>query len=137
MKVKVQDIKEDGLELNKTLLASEIGLAEDRLFKCLTPFKIAVKLEKVNNTIIGNAVVNGRVELLCARCSEPIEQDRTEKFDLYFEINPEIEYIDIGEDIRQEMFIDLCSIVVCRSDCKGICSLCGANLNNEPCRCRN
>ena len=25
--------------------------------------------------------------------------------------------------------------IICRSDCRGLCPHCGANLNNEECRC--
>jgi uncharacterized protein len=25
--------------------------------------------------------------------------------------------------------------VICRSDCRGLCSQCGANLNHDECRC--
>ncbi len=111
-------------------------MIEEKLFKCLTPLEISVKLQKINNAVIGDAVVNTRVEFFCARCSEPIEQDRKEKLDLYFEVDPSTEYIDIGEDIRQELFIDFSSIVLCKQSCKGICPVCGVNFNNQACRCK-
>ncbi len=135
MKVKINDIKGEPLELKQTVPASEIGLLDEKIFRCLTPLSIVARLEKINKAIIGEAVVKGKIEFLCARCLEPIEQERCGKLDLYFEIDPTIEYIDIGEDIRQELLIDFCSIALCRVDCKGICSGCGANLNIQTCSC--
>jgi uncharacterized protein len=60
-------------------------------------------------------------------------EERAYKFD--FEIDPENEFIDLGEEIRQEIIMANPPRVLCGKDCKGICPKCGANLNVEQCKC--
>jgi uncharacterized protein len=43
--------------------------------------------------------------------------------------------IDIDEMLYPEIFINLPTKVLCRDDCKGICRVCGKNLNQGECGC--
>jgi len=72
---------------------------------------------------------------MCARCLEELysTEERSYKFD--FEIDPSMEYIDLGEEIRQEIIMANPAKILCGKDCKGICPDCGANLNKEECKC--
>jgi hypothetical protein len=37
--------------------------------------------------------------------------------------------------LREQVLLALPMKVICRSDCRGLCPNCGANLNHEECRC--
>ena len=43
--------------------------------------------------------------------------------------------IDLGEILREEVLLAMPMKAVCDEGCKGICSGCGAELNDEECRC--
>jgi uncharacterized protein len=43
--------------------------------------------------------------------------------------------IDVTLEIRQRVYLATEEIVYCRSDCKGLCSRCGADLNQGECGC--
>ena len=43
-------------------------------------------------------------------------------------------WIDTEGPIRDETVLALPLAPVCRQDCKGICALCGADLNTSPCQ---
>jgi len=43
--------------------------------------------------------------------------------------------IDISEFIRQEIILHFPTIPVCSSSCKGLCPICGADLNDSSCSC--
>lgn len=43
--------------------------------------------------------------------------------------------LDLGEVIRQQLLLALPIHPVCRSDCAGLCSQCGQDLNEGPCEC--
>ena len=43
--------------------------------------------------------------------------------------------LDVGEAIREELLLTVPAYEFCSEDCKGFCSGCGANLNEEECRC--
>ena len=43
--------------------------------------------------------------------------------------------LDVDALVRDELFVHMPMKVLCREDCKGICSRCGANLNHGDCGC--
>lgn len=45
--------------------------------------------------------------------------------------------IDVGTVVREELALTVPSrLLLCRDDCAGLCSRCGADLNAGPCACR-
>ena len=43
--------------------------------------------------------------------------------------------LELGEAVREELILAVNPYVVCDPECKGLCSRCGANLNEGPCDC--
>jgi uncharacterized protein len=43
--------------------------------------------------------------------------------------------IDVDPVVREQVLLALPSYPVCRESCKGLCSVCGANLNERDCGC--
>ena len=96
-----------------------------------------------------------RVQLACARCLEAVVQDVEHKFDLLYRpqgadagreelsvtaAEAEVSYYRgeglLLEDVLQEqVLLALPLKVICRDDCRGLCSHCGKNLNLEQCAC--
>ncbi|PIE69900.1 MAG: hypothetical protein CSA21_00055 [Deltaproteobacteria bacterium] len=56
----------------------------------------------------------------------------SEKVETLFLSAPEI---DLDEILREQIRLNLPMQLSCRQDCKGVCSGCGVNLNNEQCCC--
>ena len=85
----------------------------------------------------------------CSRCLEPVERDREVEVDLRFE--PELdpwdegpglyaleanrEEIDVGPALREELILALPEYPLCDPDCRGLCPLCGQDLNEADCDC--
>ncbi len=42
---------------------------------------------------------------------------------------------DLGRAAAEHAALTLPEVLLCRDDCRGLCAGCGANLNEEPCRC--
>jgi len=134
IKISVRDIPASGLEIDQSIPKEGIGLScEEADIRSL--LNVKARLEKVNNFIIVNTRIQAQFGYMCARCLEELcsTQELSYKFD--FEISPQSEYIDLGEEIRQEIIMSNPSKVLCSKDCKGICPQCGANLNLEKCKC--
>jgi len=97
----------------------------------------------------------GRFEVPCARCVEPVEIPLQADFDLIFRpagadqdppersiTAPETEIGYYQEDslaledvLREQVLLSLPVRTLCNEDCKGLCPRCGANRNNQPCKC--
>ncbi|MFA7467076.1 MAG: DUF177 domain-containing protein [Desulfotomaculaceae bacterium] len=43
--------------------------------------------------------------------------------------------IDIAPEVTQTILVNLPMRFICRADCRGLCSVCGADLNNNQCQC--
>jgi uncharacterized protein len=43
--------------------------------------------------------------------------------------------IDLTEDIREDILINLPDRLLCKKNCKGLCFYCGQNLNLKKCSC--
>jgi uncharacterized protein len=102
-----------------------------------------------------NGELSTSVEMLCARCLEPVVQDVERHFDLLYrplgadagrEETPvtgteaEISYYEgaglLLEDVlREQVLLAVPLKAICRQDCKGLCPQCGANLNVAKCSC--
>ncbi|MCL4232952.1 MAG: DUF177 domain-containing protein [Deltaproteobacteria bacterium] len=42
---------------------------------------------------------------------------------------------DLGRAAAEYAALTMPEVLLCRDDCRGLCAGCGANLNEEPCRC--
>ena len=101
------------------------------------------------------AAYEGKLEVLCARCVEPVPFPIKGEFDLIFrpqeadaesgeraitEDETEIGYYDTNglllEDVvREQVLLSLPARILCTPDCKGLCPRCGQNLNSASCNC--
>ena len=136
IKISVRDIPSGGLDIDQSIPKEGIGLSSEEA-DIRSLLNVKAHLEKVNNFIIADTHIDAEFGYLCSRCLQELHsrEKRAYKFD--FEINPNSEYIDLGEEIRQEIIMANPARVLCSKDCKGICPNCGVNLNLEKCQCRS
>ena len=124
-------------------------------FRQVGPLDVRATAELVEGHIRIFGEFHTRLELICARCLEPVVEEISKDFDLFYRpvagISKEEEVrlkegdTEVGFFQGDGMFLtDILSEqvnllipmkVICRSDCRGLCPHCGANLNNEECRC--
>ena len=134
MKIKVNGIPKEGLLIAKSVEPSEIGLTEDEV-DCSTPLSIKANVERIQNAVTTQVRVSFQFSTSCARCLEDVEHEVVQEYKFDYIVDNKTEFIDLGEDIRQEIIVELPTKVLCCNDCKGICLHCGANLNEEECQC--
>jgi len=135
MKISLNNIPEEGIQMDRALSAKDLGLHETDV-QYLSPLAVHAKVDKADDAVVAQVRVVGKYRFSCARCLEPIEQERTDTFDLALEIDETTEFIDLAEDIRQEMVVALSYRILCSENCAGLCKDCGVNLNKEKCKCK-
>lgn len=115
---------------------------------------VSIKAHSVNSkSVMLEAVIDIILEGMCDRCLEPvdipfhIEFSRRYDFDddgnahiAGDEDDEEVYYIsgydlDVDELVSEEVTIGFPMKVLCDEACKGICKVCGANLNKGECGC--
>ena len=72
---------------------------------------------------------------VCARCLDDIRVPISVKnLCFHFEKVRDLE-VDLTDDVREELLLAVPSCFYCSPDCKGICPMCGTNLNHASCSC--
>lgn len=77
----------------------------------------------------------------CTRCLKTATNEFVCSFAEQVEQNNEYGYslvndkIDLTEIVDEAIVLNLPVTFLCREDCKGLCSGCGVNLNDENCKC--
>jgi len=124
-------------------------------FRQVAPAKVDAVAELVGSEIRIRGRVGTSLEVCCDRClvsvTIPVEQDfdlsyrpvstiaRAEEVEL-----PEDELevgffsgdgIELADVVTEQVILSVPMKVVCRTDCRGLCPVCGANLNFEKCGC--
>ncbi len=108
------------------------------------PVKIKGNLTNIDDVIVLDADAETTVDIACSRCLTPVSVKLNfklyEMFNKTGSIDEEIEAItedsiDLYPYVRNEIFENLPMKVICSEDCKGLCPVCGTNLNEGECSC--
>jgi uncharacterized protein len=133
--------------------AEEGGLedAEDEItFE--SPVRIEGEAFRQDDDVVMTLVVSVGATFTCGRCLDPVPATLNSRFQIQYrpvaerpafladeeEIGLgyyEAGIIDIREDIRRYLMLEVPLWPVCSEDCKGLCHRCGANLNHATCLC--
>lgn len=119
----------------------EIKLEDDLVLKNLSG---VVRVTRTPQGLLVQVKLHAVARCACVRCLEDFDQPLTVDFsDLYaFDhrsitdsglILPENGHINLAPLVREFMLLDVPISPICRTDCRGLCLECGANLNIAPC----
>ena len=92
-------------------------------------------------TVTGSFTASTPVE--CARCLTPLMHSVSLKFAEYYSRQPEEgmyefqgEEIDLTQMLGDNIVLSLPMRFLCREDCRGLCPVCGKDLNEGACGCQ-
>lgn len=106
-------------------------------------------------SIAVNGKIDGKAEIDCTRCLEPIERPLLIDFNIEYLTEGEMgregerelkltdldadqlasDHLDLDSVVREQILLDIPAQFFCKEDCKGICPKCGENLNLLDCKC--
>ena len=103
--------------------------------KLASPVLFSAGIEK----ICGQLWVSGKLsfEILepCSRCLKPVQSKIKHDIDTFIPLSEKEKIIDISDDMREQVAMAMPERIICRGNCKGLCSGCGTDLNEKPCTC--
>ena len=115
--------------------AEILELEDDLIFSADDPIVYDLVISKVSGGALVSGNASTRLTGACGRCLQPSEITlETGDMQLFVELGDE-EMVDITEDIRAELLINLPANLLCSDDCAGLCNICGVNLNKVQCSC--
>ncbi|MDE5879088.1 MAG: DUF177 domain-containing protein [Desulfovibrio sp.] len=156
--VSINDLPPDGKEF--TLDDQEIWLKplEEFHMECRIerPLKASITVQPAEEGCLVRGRLTGAVVVPCNRCAEDAGVAIDTSFDEFEEIPPEekaapagaapdgeshVVYdrhapmLDLAAVCWEEFMLSLPVAPLCREECKGLCPVCGTNLNEGQCAC--
>jgi len=113
-----------------------------------------IKIYPAGKKIVVEGSLSAGLLLRCDRCLEPYSWDLTKDFRIYLSISPfkgELE-VELSEDdlnldfidgnlldpdqiIKEQLILNVPMKTLCTMECKGLCPICGCNLDMKRCSC--
>jgi uncharacterized protein len=154
MKVKVEDIPAEGLEVSieeTSFTPQELGSQVSALAGAV---EAVLKLMRQPGLVQAQGKFAAGMELVCSRCLEPFNQTVSGELNWVFmpapaETTDEVELadedmdvsfytegeLDLGSALRDELSLALPMAPLCNEDCPGLCPGCGKPAIDGSCTC--
>ena len=157
------DIPEDGLSLDLVEKAERLGeLATEQgapalEFDILAPVEAHLDISKSVDGLFVNGTLRARLGVGCSRCLKLFEEELKRRFTLYYVTDPEefaegvdtelqradmevnalgAEGFDTTALVLAQLSLEVSTKPLCGAECKGLCYVCGADLNSGECGCK-
>lgn len=153
MRFRIDTIPEEGKHVEATISPAEI-IVDMPGYSLNNPLVFSGRLTRSARNVYVRGNLSGAVNAQCGRCLESFDMPLNLDMDIAFspqreQLDQEVEIIeqdsnlayyeadsiDLLPEIRDLFLVNLPIRPVCRSECKGLCSQCGADLNVNPCNC--
>ena len=117
------------------------------VFPFTTPVTLKGKIENTAGIVTVDAEIEFVLESHCDRCAcevkLPFRIDMNHGLVSSLNDEENDDYIlvenmklDIEQLTSEDIYLALPAKILCKEDCKGVCSSCGADLNEGPCGCK-
>ncbi len=120
--------------------------------------KVELSVSKSQDQLICRGKVKTSVKLECSRCLTEYDQNISSDLDFvidlagnlsagsigdgmkseeegYFVADPSSTFFEIDDLVREAIILSLPLKPLCSEDCKGLCPICGTDLNRSQCSC--
>jgi len=115
-------------ELDPQKMGLDIGIMHFE-----TPLLIEGDINYADEDFVLEARVEGVKVFSCSRCLERIAVPFEKNVILDFVFDRST--VNVLPELSEELRVDSPIHVLCKEDCKGLCSRCGTNLNQGDCHC--
>jgi len=154
MNINVAQIREDeGLKVHYVYPDGEPLLGGNEASRLIGRSTVDATVTREGDRVELEGELNANVEFNCDRCLNPTRVPVSQRFDLVYvpplgtgdetelgEDDLQVGFyrdqiIDLDDLVREQIELALPMSRVCREQCKGLCPVCGANLNDSQCNC--
>lgn len=136
--------------------ATDELILEDERVKLAAPPRVSGQITRNEHKVLVEGQLTVVVSVECDRCLKPLELPIDSKFEVEY-VTPATynasdtaelgeddltlsvldgEIINIDEIVREQILLGVPSHTVCDENCKGLCPICGTDLNVTSCTCQ-
>lgn len=155
MQYHIQEMMSKGLKktINEQLDVSSLFKGRQDVIRT-GPLQVSLEVKGNEGFIEVEGELSADLVLACSRCLDPIEEHTVIPFHEYFkpaasaaegdEVNEEDEsdFIEVEEErldlrlyVEEALLLFMPFAPICDDECKGLCQMCGQNLNEHECSC--
>lgn len=149
MKLDLKQIaSQPGQVLPFSFLLDLSGLEWNGSYPAPQPIAVEGAVRNMAGALLLRASLTGTLSLTCDRCAKPFTREKRVEYETLVAL--ELEHgesddivladrdgqLDLDALMGDVFILNMDTKNLCSEDCQGLCPGCGANLNQEPCRCR-
>ena len=134
MKIHLAQIPQEGLRLEGEDSVAILELKEEGT-DFHTPISYDVLAQHLGTALLVQGQLWTSATVRCGRCLKNFEaQLRASEFIVHRELTGQ-EEVDLTAEVREDILLQLPAYPVCAEQCKGLCPVCGQDLNQRVCNC--
>ena len=152
MIIDLHDLTEGFTNLDFEESAEDIYIVEENL-RFSSPVKTHLSFYKLGESLSVQGHCSVSLGIDCVRCLESTTHSLEAGFKFVFQkgrpdnvtdgdddsliwLDDRGDKLDLGQDIKDYILLEIPQSPVCSESCNGICPTCGENLNTNPCSCK-
>lgn len=139
----------EGMHLPVSYEITSEELSEVRGYTFAAPVAVSGEFYNRAGIVTLKYTVSCTLDVVCDRCLTELKRDYS--YDFSHTVVPSLQSegdiydtylvaqhdsIDMNETAISDLLLMLPTKMLCREDCKGLCDICGCNLNERTCNCR-
>jgi DUF177 domain-containing protein len=156
MRIELEKLEESGGRFARTYAIGELEFDEQEL-SLIEPVTVEARIKRKGEEVQLRGNLRAKVAVPCGRCLKsvelPIDVKFAERFASTVSWKNEEQHelsesdlnlaafdgaaIELDDLVREEIILALPGRLLCGEACKGLCSICGADLNVSNCDCRS
>ena len=135
MKIPLKNFKNDDVQVFEEDVDAEDLDIDIGVMHFAEPVHVKAEAMKNDNDLTVQVHIEGDRSFTCSLCLEEFDNLFEKDITLHYDIKG-LDSVTIDQDVREEIILDHPIRVLCKTDCRGLCSFCGANLNDGACDCK-
>jgi len=135
MKINVKRIPPEGEDFEGSEPPKIIELSgEDVVFERPVEYRLHAQLQGHSLLVTGR--LRTEATFRCGRCLRTFRRAvSVPEFVCLQDLTGE-DFVDLTPQMREDIILELPQRALCQSDCKGLCAVCGKDLNEGACGCK-
>jgi len=139
MSIKIEPwrIPEDGLDIEGQVSPEVVALKEDVNAPVAGPIDYELHVQLLDHELLVTGQVSTEVKFICSRCADAFVEGVEDPAFSYEQEVPNLhETLDLTDAVRETIILAFPNYPMCQEACRGLCPVCGVNLNRAKCGCK-
>ena len=136
IRIETTQIGEDGYAVSGEEPGDLLDLAHDPVARANGPIRYELAVEQAGQELVVRGQIEAPLMLRCSRCAQFFSTTaRVSSFLHAYESAEHPEFLDVSDDVREDLLLEIPGFPLCQAGCKGLCARCGQDLNEGACGC--